>query len=280
MRYQKFSETLTNDRYILDIVTSGYKIEFCTEPFQTHPRITPVPKILEKREIIQKEVNSLLENGAIRPVQEIQGEFISTIFLISKMRHEANNQFKTSKSVYTKIHFKMETLQTALASIQKDDFLTSLELKDAYFRIPVALDHKKYLRFLREKQCYEFQCLPFGLKSSPQVFMKCTQPLIAHIRSKGHKGLIYLDNSLWMTQSFHQSQLQIQEVMSIFQKAGFTTNMEKLSLIPMQEVTFIGYLINTSKMMVYLPQEKIILLRKEIQSLLDNCFPKFVKWPG
>jgi hypothetical protein len=27
-------------------------------------------------------------------------------------------------------------------------------------------------------------------------------------------------------------------------------------------------------MMVYFPQEKIILLRKEIQSLLDNCFPK------
>lgn len=276
MRYQKFSETLTNDRYILDIVTSGYKIEFCTEPFQTHPRITPVPKLLEKREIIQKEVNSLLENGAIRPVQEIQGEFISTIFLMSKktggMRPIIN--LKPLNQFIQTIHFKMETLQTALASIQKDDFLTSLELKDAYFRIPVALDHKKYLRFLREKQCYEFQCLPFGLKSSPQVFMKCTQPLIAHIRSKGHRGLIYLDNSLWMTQSFHQSQLQIQEVMSIFQKAGFTTNMEKLSLIPMQEVTFIGYLINTSKMMVYLPQEKIILLRKEIQSLLDNCFPK------
>jgi hypothetical protein len=64
--------------------TNGYKIEFCTEPFQIHPRITLVPKLLEKREIIQKEVNSLLENGAIRPVQEIQGEFISTIFLVSK----------------------------------------------------------------------------------------------------------------------------------------------------------------------------------------------------
>ena len=62
--------------------------------------------------------------------------------------------------------------------------------------------------------------------------------------------------------------------MSIFQKEGFTTNMEKSSPIPMQEVTFIWYLINTSKMMVYFPQEKIILLRKEIQSLLDNCFPK------
>ena len=35
-----------------------------------------------------------------------------------------------------------------------------------------------------------------------------------------------------------------------------------------------GYLIHTSKMMVYLPQEKITLLRKEIRSLLDNCFPK------
>jgi len=276
MRCQNFWETLTNDRYILDIVTSGYKIEFCTEPFQTHPRITLVPKLLEKREIIQKEVNSLLEKGAIRPVQEIQGEFISTIFLVPKktggMRPIIN--LKPLNQFIQTIHFKMETLQTALALIQKDDFLTSLDLKDAYFSIPVAQDHKKYLRFLWEKQCYEFQCLPFGLKSSPRVFTKCTKPLIAHIRSKGHRGLIYIDDSLWMTQSFHQSQLQIQEVMSIFQKAGFTINMEKSSLIPMQEVTFLGYLINTSKMMVYLPQEKITLLRKEIQSLLDNCFPK------
>uniref|UniRef100_A0A8W8P3X8 Reverse transcriptase domain-containing protein n=1 Tax=Magallana gigas TaxID=29159 RepID=A0A8W8P3X8_MAGGI len=53
------------------------------------------------------------------------------------------------------IHFKMETLQTALNLLQKGDFLISVDLKDAYFSIPVHPHHRKYLRFIWKEQSSE-----------------------------------------------------------------------------------------------------------------------------
>ena len=43
-----------------------------------------------------------------------------------------------------------------------------LDLKDAYYSVPVNPQHRKYLRF----EFYEFTCLPNGLASAPRVLQK------------------------------------------------------------------------------------------------------------
>ena len=39
--------------------------------------------------------------------------------------------------------------------------MMKLDLKDAYFSIPLAVEHRRYLRFIFNNLVYEFQCLPF-----------------------------------------------------------------------------------------------------------------------
>ena len=46
-------------------------------------------------------------------------------------------------------------------------------------------------------------------------------------------------------------------VVNLFQQAGFQINEEKSSLLPTQSLTFLGYVIDTVKMAVSLPQENI-----------------------
>ena len=41
-----------------------------------------------------------------------------------------------------------------------------LDLKDAYYSVPINPQHRKYLRF----EFKEFTCLPNGLASAPRVF--------------------------------------------------------------------------------------------------------------
>lgn len=41
----------------------------------------------------------------------------------------------------------MVILQEILPLLQKGDFMTSVDLKDAYFHIPIHPAHRKYLRF-------------------------------------------------------------------------------------------------------------------------------------
>lgn len=71
---------------------------------------------MTKLTLIQDEIDSLLQKQAIIPVLETPKEFISTIFLVPKksggMRPIIN--LKPLKNFVETIHFKMETLQTAL----------------------------------------------------------------------------------------------------------------------------------------------------------------------
>ena len=100
---------MTSDVWILNTV-QGLTVDFVNVPHQSNPRITPSfgP---EKDKIIQKEVDSLLAKGAVHEVEPVDGQFISTIFLVDKKtggkRPVINlkylNQF-VEKNVWTQIY--------------------------------------------------------------------------------------------------------------------------------------------------------------------------------
>lgn len=60
--------------------------------------------------------------------------------------------------------------------------MTSIDLKDAYYSIPIALEHQKYLKFIWRDQLYAFTCLPMGLSSSPWIFTKVMKSVFAYLR--------------------------------------------------------------------------------------------------
>ena len=45
--------------------------------------------------------------------------------------------------------------------------VSKIDLKDAYFLIPVHPCHQKFLQFTWKESLYQFQCLPFGLLCAP-----------------------------------------------------------------------------------------------------------------
>ena len=57
----------------------------------------------------------------------------------------------------------MDTLETAIMLIRPSCFMKSIDLKDAYYSIPVALEHQKYLKFIWRDQLYAFTSLPMVL---------------------------------------------------------------------------------------------------------------------
>jgi hypothetical protein len=169
--------------------------------------------------------------------------------------------------------FKLEGLDMVRTLLRPADYLMKLDLQDAYFMVPIHEQHKKYLRLAFEGRTYEFQCLPFGLSSAPRAFTKLLKPVVAVLRSSGIRIVIYLDDILVMHQSAMELVNIFNMVLTLLRNLGFLVKMEKCSLHPTQELVFLGALLNSKKMTIAVPLEKLAHLQKECASvaLRDVC---------
>ena len=59
-------------------------------------------------------------------------------------------------------HFKMETFADILKLVKSNCYMASLDIKDAYYTIPVAEEYQKYLKFMWKGKLYKFCVLPNG----------------------------------------------------------------------------------------------------------------------
>ena len=66
--------------------------------------------------------------------------------------------------------FKMETSELIRSSLQEHEWVTSVDLQDAYFHLPIHAAYGKFFSFKFEGVRYEFWATPFGLGSAPREF--------------------------------------------------------------------------------------------------------------
>ena len=71
-------------------------------------------------------------------------------------------------------HFKMDNLETGIKLLRPGCFMTPIDLKDAYYSIPVAPECQKYLKFTWKGTLYCFTCLRMSLTSSPSLVPRCS----------------------------------------------------------------------------------------------------------
>ena len=235
-------KVITQDPWVLQTV-QGYKILFQRPPYQWRARET---KVSNKRQakFMEKAVEGLIQKGAVAQVQPEADQFISTFFLVEKesgseeFRPVINlcplNRFAQTES------FRMESLQIAKNLIQPGDFLMKLDLKDAYYTVPVHQEHRRYLCFRYQGTLYEFCCLPFGLSSAPRAFTKLLKPVATLLRSVGIRIVIYLDDILLLHQDQEELGKIFDKVLELLQNLGLTIKQEKCSSAPTQSLVFLG----------------------------------------
>ena len=198
-------ELITQDPWVLQVV-QGYKIELVTVPVQQFQPHQPCLSSMQET-VLNQEVEDLLEKQAVHPVPiplQEQG-FISSMFVVPKKdggnRPVVNLKPLNQYLVYK--HFKMEGTHMLRDLLRKGDFLVKIDRKVAYLTVPIWKDHQKFLRFAWKNSLLEFCCLPFGLATAPRVFTKLMKPVVAALRQRGIRLIIYLDDILIMAESYN-----------------------------------------------------------------------------
>ena len=200
---------LTSSAWVFKTVTRGYRLQFAVTP----PRFSGILHSQARGEsalILEKEILSLLEKRAISivPAEQSQGGFYSKYFLVPKRGGNGIRpilDLRALNKYLRRYKFRMLTHTSLLRLVRQDDWFTSVDLKDAYFHVPVYYPHRKYLRFAFQGICYEYRVLHFGLTLSPKVFVRCTEAAIAPLRQQGIRLATYLDDWLLLAQSEHEA---------------------------------------------------------------------------
>ena len=112
------------------------------------------------------------------------------------------------------------------------------------------------MRFEFNGSLYQFNCLPFGLCTSPYVFTKLLKPVARYLRCRGFISVIYLDD-IWLTGKTEEAcNLNVLRTKELLETLGFLLNFEKCSLTPSQVCKFLGLLFNSKEYHVELPTDK------------------------
>ena len=77
------------------------------------------------------------------------GEYLSTIFIRPKQDggHRLILNLNNLNKHVEYHHFKMDTSQSAIRLITPNCYMASVDLRDAYYSVPIHKEDQKYLRF-------------------------------------------------------------------------------------------------------------------------------------
>ena len=140
--------------------------------------------------------------------------------------------------------FMMETVTSVLVSVREGDFLAFLDLKDAYFQIPIHRSSRKLLRFTSEGTVYQFRALCFGLSTAPQVFTRVFAVVSAWAHSHGIRLLRYLDDWLILAFSGREAKHSVWSLFPLCHTLGIVINEKKSDFVPSQTAKYLGMTID------------------------------------
>ena len=253
-RLQRFWEAWEGrsvDPWVVSVLRRGYQL-----PFLNHrlPPLSPLPKEFpsylgseEKTLALQGEVKDMLNKQAIERVQHWDPGFYNRLFLVPKQGGTWRPVLDVSKlnKFVTKTKFSMETAQTVREAIGREDWMVTLDMKDAYFHIPIHPLSRRYLRFTFHGQVYQFKAMCFGLSTAPQVFTRVIAPVSKIVHLAGFRIILYLDDWLILAKSREEMARAIQFIMNLVAELGININLEKSALVPTQSITYLGMLIDS-----------------------------------
>ena len=266
----------TSDRFVLSVVEYGYALTFSESgppPLSTSPIEFPGDRAHGASSPLQEAVQKLVEKGAVEIVDDPSTPgFYSRLFLVPKKDGGLRPviDLKALNLHLRKESFKMETPASIAAAMRPGEWTTSIDLKDAYFHIPMARSSRKFLRFVVNGVVYQFAALPFGLSPAPLVFTRVMGVIASYAHRRGIRLHIYLDD--WLLRALLRSVLlsQTKDILNLCAELGIVVNFPKSSLDPQQVFEFLGTEYRTMPFLCFPSRDRFNRLSAMTQQFLSN----------
>lgn len=202
-------------------------------------RYYPVSNFIQRK--IDEEVTKMLDLGVI---ERSDSGWSSPVLMVPKENGEYRFcvDFRKLNKVTEKCAYPLPYMNSILDRLGKARYLTSLDIKSAYWQIKMDEQSKKYTAFtIPGRGLFHFNRMPFGLTNAPATF----QALVDKIFGPELEPYLfkYLDDLIIVTPDFETHIEVLSETFKRLLKAGLTLNREKCRFCR-DELKYIGYVVN------------------------------------
>ena len=200
----------------------------------TRPHRRTSPSILLR-------IKDLLSQGVI---ERVHGHiFLNRLFEVPK-KDSNNTRLVLDVSRLNKFipahKFRMTTVDMVRQTLRPGWFMASVDLKDAYWHIPIHPRFRPYLAFSAGQNFYQFRVLPFGLNIAPRMFTLMLKPVHARLAALGVQVLMYLDDWLILAPSADLCNSMVSTTLRVGTEMGLQFNLEKSQLTPTRSIQWLG----------------------------------------
>ena len=188
----------------------------------------------------------MMTKGVLETVSDPDPGFYSRLFLVEKSSGGWRPVIDLSplNEFVQQTLFRMETPNSVLLTVRKNNFLASIDLKDAYFQILVHPSSRKLLRFVSNDMVYQFKSLCFGLSTATQVFTRVFAAVSSWAHARGIRLLRYLNDWLILSTSQIKTRQHVDRLLSLCRSLGIVIT-EKSDLSPSRSIEYLGMIVDT-----------------------------------
>ena len=245
----------TKDKYILDIITNGLKLDLKQLPTQNSRSSYPLSS--KENEIISVEIKKLLRKSVIVYSSPEEGEFISGIF--TREKKDSNKRMILISKKFNKFvnykHFKVESINNVINLINPNVFIGPIDLKDAFFSVPLHNDHQIYLKSIFGN-LFQFTSMPNGYGPAMRIFTKISKVPFGHLSSQGRNSVVYVDDSYLQGDKYQSCHGNVLDTIKLLTELGFVIHPDKSVLTPSQTIVFLGFVISSKHIILSSTDDK------------------------
>ncbi|XP_062400896.1 uncharacterized protein K02A2.6-like [Sardina pilchardus] len=200
----------------------------------------PVPYAMRKR--VEIELERLSNQGIIEPVKF--SEWAAPIVPVLKPDNSVRicGDYKLTVNQVSKLEqYPIPKLEDLFEKLSGGEKFSKLDLSHAYQQVILDEASKPYVTINTHKGLFQVNRLPFGVSSSPAIFQRMMESLVAGIPNVA----VYLDDILLTGQSDQDHLATLNEVLTRLQEAGLRLKRSKCAFME-QEAEFLGHKVDAN----------------------------------
>jgi hypothetical protein len=188
-------------------------------------RLKPYPLPFSTRQVVEKEVQSMLDMGVI---EQSTSAYCSPVVLVSKP--DGSVRFCIDYRALNKItKFDCEPIpdmDELFCQLANAKYFAKIDLTKGYWQIPVRPSDKDKTAFQTPLGLYQWTRMPFGLQNAPATFAR----MMRQLRLQDNHAVNFVDDILIGCEDWEDLVLALQQILQKLRSVGLTARPSKMYL--------------------------------------------------